>query len=111
MTSAETIAQIKDIVVIFFLLFSFVIVVYATVISLRLYSRVNRFMDRMEKVADGFEETFGRVAVARQALEDAASVLRPVAQGLGIMSALQGVGRLFGGGDSSKAKDTDEPSN
>ena len=111
MTSAETIAQIKDIVVIVFLLFSFVIVLYATVISLRLYSRVNRFMDRMEKVADGFEETFGRVAVARQALEDAASVLRPVAQGLGIMSALQGVGRLFGGGDSSKTKDTDEPSN
>ena len=110
MTSAETITQIKDIVVIVFLLFSFVIVLYATVISLRLYSRVHRFMDRMEKVADGFEETFGRVAVARQAVEDAASVLRPVAQGLGIMSALQGVGRLFGGGGSSKDKETDEPS-
>ena len=110
MTFAENIAQIRDIVVIVFLLFSFVVVAYVTVTLMRLHSRMNRFMDRMEKVADGLEETFGRVAVARQVVEDAASVLKPVAQGLGIMSALQGVGRLFGGGGSSESKDTDEPS-
>ena len=104
MTSTEIIAQIKDIIVIVFLLFSFVVVLYAIVISLGLYRRVNRFMDRMENVATGLEETFGRVAVARQAVEDVASVLRPVAQGLGLMNAFQGVGRFFTGGGSSKAK-------
>ena len=110
MTFAENIAQIKDIIVIVFLLFSFVVVVYATVISLGLYRRMNRFMDRMENLADGFEETFGRVAVARQAVEDAASILKPVAQGLGLVGAIQGVWRLFGGG-SSKTKDTDRHDN
>ena len=58
MTFAENIAQIKDIVVTVFLLFSFVVVAYVTVTLMRLHSRMNRFMDRMEKVADGFEETF-----------------------------------------------------
>ncbi|MDE0592143.1 MAG: hypothetical protein OSB68_02705 [Dehalococcoidia bacterium] len=106
MTFAENIAQIKDIIVIVFLLFSFVVAVYATVISLGLYRRMHRFMDRMENLADGFEETFGRVAVARQAVEDAASVLKPIAQGLGLVGAIQGVGRMFGRG-SSKTKDTD----
>ena len=110
MTFAENIAQIKDIIVILFLLFSFVVVVYATVISLGLYRRMNRFMDRMETLADGFEETFGRVAVARKAIEDAALVLKPVAQWLGLVGAIQGVGRLFGGG-SSKTKDTDRSDN
>lgn len=110
MTFAENIAQIKDIIVILFLLFSFVVVVYATVISLGLYRRMNRFMDRMETLADGFEETFGRVAVARKAIEDAALVLKPVAQGLGLVGAIQGVGRLFGRG-SSKTKDTDRSDN
>jgi len=110
MTFAENIAQTKDIIVIVFLLFSFVVVVYATVISLGLYRRMNRFMDRMENLADGFEETFGRVAVARQAVEDAASILKPVAQGLGLVGAIQGVGRLFGVGNS-KTKDTDRHDN
>ena len=106
MTSAETTTQIKDIVLIVFLVFSLALMLYATALSLRLYSRVNRFMDRMEHVAEGFEETFGRVAVARQAVEEAASVLRPVAKGLGLIGAFQGVGRLFGGSGSNE----DDPS-
>jgi hypothetical protein len=110
MTFAENIAQIRDMIVIVFLLFSFVVVVYATVISLGLYRRVNRFMDRMENLADGFEETFGRVTVARQAVEDAASALKPIAQGLGLVGAIQGLGRLFGG-SNSKAKNIDRRDN
>jgi len=108
MTTAETIAEIKDIVLIVFLVFSFAVLLFASFISLRLYLRVNRFMDRMEHVADGFEETFGRVAVARQAMEEAASVLKPVAKGLGILGAVQGVGKLFGAG-GSKDDDPDKP--
>ncbi len=110
MTFAENIAQIRDMIVIVFLLFSFVVVVYATVISLGLYRRVNRFMDRMENLADGFEETFGRVTVARQAVENAASALKPIAQGLGLVGAIQGLGRLFGG-SNSKAKNIDRRDN
>ena len=110
MTFAENIAQIRDMIVIVFLLFSFVVLAYATVISLGLYRRVNRFMDRMENLADGFEETFGRVTVARQAVEDAASALKPIAQGLGLVGAIQGLGRLFGG-SNSKAKNIDRRDN
>ena len=97
----EIIAQVKDIVLIVFLVFSFVLMLYATVLSLRLYRRVTSFMDRMEHLAEGFEETFGRVAVARQAIEEAASVLRPVVKGLGFIGAFQAVGSLFGGARSS----------
>ncbi|NQW20221.1 MAG: hypothetical protein HQ477_05780 [Chloroflexi bacterium] len=104
MTLTETIAQIKDIVLIVFLLFSFIVMLFAAALSLRLYIRVNRFMDRMEHVAERFEETFGRVAVARQAIEDAASVLKPVAKGLGLVGAFQGITRLFG---ASAPKDAD----
>ncbi len=50
-------------------------------------------MDRMERLADGFEETFGRVAVARKAVEDAATVLRPVASGLNLLGAFMGFGK------------------
>lgn len=107
MTSAETIAEIKDIVVIVFLVFSFVLLLFASYLSLRLYLRVNRFMDRMEHVAEGFEDTFGRVAVARKAMEEAASVLKPVVRGLGLFGMFQGVGRLFGG-DGPKKVDPDE---
>ena len=110
MTIAENIAQIKDIVVIVFLLFSFVVVGYVTFTLVRLRSRMNRFMDRMENLADGFEETFGRVTVARQAVEDAASALKPIAQGLGLVGAIQGLGRLFGG-SNSKAKNIDRRDN
>ncbi|MDG0866902.1 hypothetical protein [Candidatus Lucifugimonas marina] len=100
MTTSENIAQIKDIVLIVFLVFSFVLLLFGAVLSLRLYGRVNRFMDRMEHVAEGFEETFGRVAVARRTVEEAASALKPVAKGLGLIGAFQGVSRLFGGGSS-----------
>ena len=110
MTFAENIAQVRDMIVIVFLLFSFVVLAYATVISLGLYRRVNRFMDRMENLADGFEETFGRVTVARQAIEDAASALKPIAQGLGLVGAFQGLGRLFGG-RNSKTKNIDRHDN
>ena len=89
MTSAETIAQIKDIVVILFLAFSFVVVIVATVLGIRLYLRVGRFMDRMEKVAGRLELTFYGVAIAGRAL-------RPMASGLGLLGAAQGLGRLFG---------------
>ncbi len=102
MTSAETISQIKDIVLIVFFMFSLVVLIFATIFSLRLYMRVNRFMDRMESVADGFEETFGRLTVARQAMEDAATILGPVAKGLGLVGVIQGIGRLFGGDKSKK---------
>jgi hypothetical protein len=106
MTTAETIAQLKDIVLIVFLVFSFVILTFGTILSIRLYRRVGDFMDRMEHVAEGFEETFGRIVVARKAVEDAAAVLKPVASGLGLLGAFQGIGKMFGGG--SKKSSTDE---
>jgi hypothetical protein len=96
MTSAENIAQIKDIVLIVFLVLSFGILLFWTVMSLRLYHRASSFMDRMEQVATGFEETFGRVAVARKAVEDAAAVLKPVASGLGLLGMFQGFTQMFG---------------
>ncbi len=89
MTSAETVAQIKDIFVIFFLTFAAVVAVVASVLGIRLYSRVGRFMDRMEKVADRLESTFYGVAIAGRAL-------RPMASGLGLLGVARGVGRLFG---------------
>ncbi|MCH7983564.1 MAG: hypothetical protein J4O01_00260 [Chloroflexi bacterium] len=89
MTSAETIAQIKDIVVILFLAFATMVVIVASVVGVRLYWRVGRFMDRMEKVADRLESTFYGVAIAGRAL-------RPMASGLGLLGVAQGVGRLFG---------------
>lgn len=91
MTSAENIAQIKDIVVILFLAFASVVVIVATVLGIRLYSRVGRFMDRMEKVADRLESTFYGVAIAGRAL-------RPMASGLGLLGVARGVGQLFGFG-------------
>mgnify|MGYP001253509238 FL=1 len=91
MTSSEAIAQIKDIVVILFLAFTSVVVVVAAVMGVRLSWRVGRFIDRMEKVADRLESTFYGVAVAGRAL-------RPMASGLGLLGAAQGIGRLFGRG-------------
>lgn len=89
MTSAENIAQIKDIVVIIFLFFAAAVVVVATVLGIRLYWRVGRFMDRMEKVADRLESTFYGVAIAGRAL-------RPMASGLGLLGVARGIGQLFG---------------
>ena len=89
MTSAETIAEIKDIIVIIFLTFLSIVVIVATVLGIRLYSRVGRFMDRMEKVAERLESTFYGVAIAGRAL-------RPMASGLGLLGLAQGIGRLFG---------------
>ena len=108
MTSAETIAQIKDIVLIIFLISSFAVLVFAAVLSLRLYRRVGSFMDRMEHVAVGFEETFGRVAVARKAVEEAASVLKPLAQGIGVLGMFKGVGKMFGSKEPSKSAPVDD---
>lgn len=107
MTTAETIAEIKDIVVIVFLIVALVVLFVGSIMSLRLYSRVNRFMDRMEHLADGFEETFGRVVAARQAMEEAASALKPVARGLGLVGAFSGIGKIFGRG-SSKSTEPEE---
>jgi beta-lactamase regulating signal transducer with metallopeptidase domain len=102
MTSAETIAQIKDIVLIIFLIGTFAILVYTLVLYRDLHRRLTSFMDRMEHVAVGFEETFGRVAVVRKAVEEAAAVLKPVAQGLGMLGLFRGVGKMFGSKESTK---------
>jgi hypothetical protein len=108
MNSAETTAQIKDIVLIVFLIFSFAVLLFGTILLLRLYRRGSKFMDRMESLADGFGETFGKVAVARKAMEDAATVLKPVASGLGLLGALQGFGRLLGSGKSGQGESDSE---
>tara|TARA_A100001037_G_scaffold175644_1_gene157443 strand:+ start:885 stop:1217 length:333 start_codon:yes stop_codon:yes gene_type:complete len=96
MTTAETIAEIKDIVVIVFLVVALVVLFIGSIMSLRLYSRANRFMDRIETVADSFEETFSRVVAARQVVEEAASALKPVARGLGLVGAFSGIVKIFG---------------
>jgi hypothetical protein len=102
MNSAETTAQIKDVVLIVFLVFSFAVLLFGTILSLRLYRRGSKFMDRMESLADGIEETFGKITVARKVVEDAAAVLKPVASGIGIFGALQGFSRLLGSGKSGR---------
>ncbi|MEE8046876.1 MAG: hypothetical protein V3T49_08550 [Dehalococcoidia bacterium] len=104
MTSAETTAQIKDIVLIVFLVFAFVVLMFGALLSLRLYRRGSSFMDRMERLADGFEEAFGRVAVARKAVEDAATVLRPVASGLNLLGAFMGFGKSDRGEPDDKKR-------
>ncbi len=91
MTFAETVAQIKDVVVILFLAFASVIVVIASVLGIRLYLRVGRFMERMERLADRLESTFYGAAVVGRAL-------RPMASGLGLLGLGQGIGRIFGRG-------------
>jgi hypothetical protein len=106
MTSAETIAQIKDIVLIFFLIGTFAILTFALWLSLRLHRRLNSFMDRMEQVAESFEETFGKVAVARKAVEEAASILKPFAQGIGVLGLFKGFGKVFSSKESSKKDST-----
>ena len=107
MTIAETIAGIKDIIVIVFLIVALVILSIGSVMSLRLYSRVNRFMDRIETVAEGFEETFGRVVAAREVVEEAASALKPIARGLGLVGAFSGIVKIFGRG-STKTTEPEE---
>lgn len=89
MTSAETVAQIKDIFVIVFLVFASIVITIASVLGIRLYVRVGRFMDRMEKVGDRLENTFYGMAVAGRAM-------RPVARGLGILGVAQWAGRTLG---------------
>ena len=101
MSTAETIAQVKDIVVILFLGFASLIIIFGSILGLRLYWRVGRFMDRMERFTDGFETAFGNVTTARK-------VLRPVMQGLGLVGVTRGFGRLFGRGGKS---DRDEEEN
>ena len=71
MTFAETLTQIKDIVLIGFFLFAFVLMVLGAILAVRLYRRASRFMDRMENVAGNLESTFDRLTIAREALKDA----------------------------------------
>ena len=105
MTFAETLTQIKDIVVIGFLLFAFVLLVLSSVLAARLYKRASRFMDRMENVAGNLESTFDRLTIARKAVKDAALTLRPIAGAIGLLRMVQGLERMFGkGDDDSKAK-------
>ena len=105
MTFAETLTQIKDIVVIGFLLFTFVLLVLGSVLAIRLYKRASRFMDRMENVAGNLESTFDRLTIARKAVTDAALTLRPIAGAIGLLRMVQGLERMFGkGDDDSKAK-------
>ena len=105
MTFAETLTQTKDIVVIVFLLFSFVLLVLGSVLAIRLYKRASRFMDRMENVAGNLETTFDRLTIARKAVSDAALTLRPIAGAIGLLRMVQGLERVFGKhDDDSKAK-------
>ena len=105
MTFAETLTQIKDIVVIGFLLFAFVLMVLSSVLAILLYKRASRFMDRMENVAGNLESTFDRLTIAREAVKDAVLTLRPIAGAIGLLRMVQGLERMFGKhGDDSKAK-------
>ena len=105
MTFAETLSQIKDIVVIGFLLFAFVLMVLSSVLAILLYKRASRFMDRMENVAGNIESTFDRLTIAREAVKDAVLTLRPIAGAIGLLRMVQGLERMFGKGDNdSKAK-------
>ena len=96
MTFAETLAQIKDIVLIGFLLFSFVLMVIGAVLGIRLYRRASRFMNRMENVAGNLESTFDRLTIARDAVKDAVLTLRPIAGANGLLRMVQGLERMFG---------------
>ncbi len=96
MTFAETLTQIKDIVLIGFLLFAFVLMVLAAVLGVRLYRRASRFMDRMENVAGNLESTFDRLTIAREAVKDAVLTLRPIAGAIGLLRMVQGLERMFG---------------
>ncbi|MDA1278446.1 MAG: hypothetical protein O3B95_00170 [Chloroflexi bacterium] len=98
MTSTETITLIKDIAVIVFLVFTTFVIVFGSLLGIRLYWRVGRFMDRMERFTDGFEAAFGNVATARKAL-------RPVVRGLGLMGLSRGIGRFFGHESSDLEKE------
>ena len=105
MSFAETLTQIKDIVVVGFLLFAFVLLLLGSVLAIRLYKRASRFMDRMENVAGNLESTFDRLTIARKAVKDAALTLRPVAGAIGLLRMVEGLERMFGKhGDDSKAK-------
>ena len=105
MTFAETLTQIKDIVVIGFLLFAFVLMVLSSVLAILLYKRASRFMDRMENVAGNLESTFDRLTIAREAVKDAVLTLRPIAGAIGLLRMVQGLERMFGKrDDDSKAK-------
>jgi hypothetical protein len=97
MTSPETIAQIRDLVVIAFMTFMFVVLLLASVLGLRVYRRLGDFMDRMDRVATEFETTFGRIAAARKAVEEITSVLQPLFRGLGLVGLARRAGRFFGG--------------
>ncbi len=97
MTSPETIAQIRDLVVIAFMTFMFVVLLLASVLGLRVYRRLGDFMDRMDRVATEFENTFGRIAAARKAVEEITSVLQPLFRGLGLVGLARRAGRFFGG--------------
>ena len=96
MTFAETLTQIKDIVLIGFLLFAFFLMVIGAVLAIRLYRRASRFMDRMENVAGNLESTFDRLTIAREAVKDAVLTLRPIAGAIGLLRLVQGFERMFG---------------
>jgi hypothetical protein len=96
MTFAETLTQIKDIVLIGFLLFAFGLMVLGSILTIRLYRRASRFMDRMENVAGNLESTFDRLAIAREAVKDAVLTLRPIAGAIGLLRLVQGLERMLG---------------
>ena len=96
MTFAETLTQIKDIVLIGFLLFAFGLMVLGAILTIRLYRRASRFMDRMENVAGNLESTFDRLAIAREAVKDAVLTLRPIAGAIGLLRLVQGLERMLG---------------
>ena len=107
MTMAETIIEIRDIVFILFLIVALIVLVVGLIFSIRLYSKINRFIDRLEHVVDRFEDAFGRVIEARQVFDEVTLVLKPLAKGLGILGAFTGIGKIFRR-DLMGNSDTDE---
>jgi len=105
MAFAEILTQIKDIVLIGFLLFAFVLMVIGGVLGIRLYRRASRFMDRMENVAGNLESTFDRLTIAREAVKDAVLTLRPIAGAIGLLRMVQGFERMFGKRDHESKGD------
>ena len=105
MTFAETLTQIKDIVLVGFLLFAFFLMVIGAVLAIRLYRRASRFMDRMENVAGNLESTFDRLTIAREAVKDAVLTLRPIAGAIGLLRLVQGFERMFGKRDDDSKGD------
>ena len=97
METSEALAEIRDLVVIVFLLVALIAIVFGSALFLRMYGRINHLMDKVENAADEVETTFGKVASARRSVEEAVDTLQPVANALTAIAGFTGLTRLFGG--------------